>query len=209
MPDASLGSGGACTTGSGGASPAGIGTGSGGVLSVQGTRPPDTCPDDMDGLSPAEEAAAGTDPCEADTDHDGCIDGAQVKLGGCGDLRNAVLASRCYSGSPSAVLTFTAPPSDAGVWPALGLRQSAASRTFGALTIVASPSPSFRASGATCHDVPGGVSMEFVLTVPVPDLEAADLFEVELYAGSADASAPRVVDHGKVLLVGGRCAIPL
>jgi cell division septation protein DedD len=56
------------------------------------TATPTTCPDDNDGLTPAEEAIAGTDPCVADTDGDGCPDGAELgsdeALGGLRDPLN-------------------------------------------------------------------------------------------------------------------------
>ena len=37
------------------------------------------CPNDNDGLTSVEEAGFGTDRCDADTDDDGCNDGAEVR----------------------------------------------------------------------------------------------------------------------------------
>jgi hypothetical protein len=118
--------------GSAGSAPYSGGTGSagrfdganGGLLGDLPTiEPPRVCEDDFDGLSAAEEAAAGLDACNPDTNGDGCIDGAEVRFGGCKDPTNAVIVHRCDSSEPGASMTFIAPDTGGGVWPSLTLEE--------------------------------------------------------------------------------------
>src|SRR5882672_7951452 len=118
-------------SGSAGAASQGGGTGSGGtsvdpngglVGGFSSVEPAPGCEDD-DGLSPPEEGVFRLDPCNPDTDGDGCIDGAEVRLGGCEDPRNAIIVHQCDGAEPGASMTFVAPDTDGGVWPSLTLEE--------------------------------------------------------------------------------------
>ncbi len=175
---------------------------------------PNYCPDDNDGLTDAEEASAGTDRCKADTDGDGCIDGAQVKLGGCADPRNGVIVTVCMGQDPTTRVRFTAPDRDGGAWKSVTLRENASDQAGLSLYIVATGGL-LQSSGASYHDVHGGALLEFDVSV-LPSLAAGTgVVRLELYAqdsadggDAGDAGAPRLADRGEVLVVLRFCPLP-
>jgi hypothetical protein len=205
--------------GSGGAPVDSGTTSSGGVFHVDPMptvfpplpQDPKDC-DDHDGLTYDEEIAAGTDPCKADTDGDGCIDGAEVKLGGCDDARNGVIVTACMGNNPTTRVRFTAPDRDGGSWESITLRENASDQPGLSVDIVATGGL-LRPSGATYHDVPGGALLEFEVSVLPSLATGTGVVRLELYAqGDAadggDAGAPRLVDRGEVLVVLRFCPLP-
>ena len=229
------GSGGGTSSGGGGHPSSGRFGGSGGARVDSGTSstggvlhvgpsertllPPGSCSgdNDNDGLSAEEESTAGTDPCKPDTNDDGCIDGAEVKLGGCKDPRNGVIVRLCQaSDQPIARLRFTAPDRDGGSWPSLTLRETVDAQASLSLYIVATPkdaSASLRTSEATFYDVPGGAPIEFEVSALPSHAMGSGVIDLELYAlgsvaDAGDAGAPQLVDRGKILVVLEHCVLP-
>lgn len=195
----------------------------GGLLgNLPSIEPPMACEDDSDGLSNAEEAAAGLDACNPDTNGDGCIDGAEVRFGGCKDPTNAVIVHRCDSSEPGASMTFIAPATDdGGFWLSLTLEQEESVQGTTAVYVTAasvSPEGPARATGAAFTEVPSGAQLTFHLSVPPTRAAGTGVIEFRLTARSARApdagvaqdaaGMPHTIATGKLLLVLRACAGP-
>jgi hypothetical protein len=156
---------------------------------------------DNDGLTDDQEVAAGLSPTTEDTDGDGCIDPAELLLGGCDDPRDAVAITSCEGEPGFAVfriaddaaplsevrVALTVPP-DAPPPDRVGIRVQA---------ISVSPAGSATPDGELFRDVSPGARLTFSFAADFGAPEPV-VYGLEL----TDASGT-VIDEGRLLILTG------
>jgi hypothetical protein len=152
---------------------------------------------DDDGLQADFERDAGFDPCQPDTDSDGCNDSFEFFFGGC-DPRNA-LATLCawhYKGLDGTV-QFRAPPRDGGSWSRLNLRSD---RKGLRIWHESAGNSGVQAGADGFIDVPAGTELTF--SVRLDDPRQDERVDVTLVDERG-----QVLDRGTVVFLSVDCPI--